>query len=100
MKKILLPTLLGLAVSVTACGKKDEAAKTDDKAAKPAADMKTADKPADKPADKMATPPAAGGEMTAADYEAKDVKMMDSANAAFKDVGEDCGKAGAALSKF
>jgi hypothetical protein len=96
MKKILLTTLLGLAVSVTACGKKDDAAKTDDKTAKPAADMKTADKPADK----MATPPAAGGEMTAADYEAKDVKMMDSANAAFKDVGEDCGKAGAALSKF
>jgi hypothetical protein len=89
MKKILLTTLLGLTVSITACAKKDDAAK-------PAADMKTADKPADK----MATPPAAGGEMTAADYEAKDVKMMESATAAFKDVGEDCGKAGAALSKF
>jgi len=99
MKKILLTTLLGLAVSVTACGKKDDAAKADDKA-KPAADMKTADKPADKPADKMAAPPAAGGEMTAADYEAKDVKMMESAIAGFKDVGEDCAKGAAALSKF
>lgn len=99
MKKILLTTLLGLAVSVTACGKKDDAAKAGDKAAdttKPAADMKTADKPADK----MATPPAAGGEMTAADYEAKNVKMMDSATAAFKDVGDDCGKGAAALTKF
>lgn len=99
MKKILLTTLLGLAVSLTACGKKDDAAKADDKA-KPAADMKATDKPADKPADKMAPPPAAGGEMTAADYEAKNVKMMDAAVADFKDVGDDCGKAAAALSKF
>jgi hypothetical protein len=94
MKKILLTTLLGLAVSLTAC-KKDDAAKTADPA-KPTADMKTADKPADM----KAPPPAAGGDMTADDYEKKNVAMMDKAVATFKDVGDDCDKGAAALSKF
>lgn len=89
MKRVLMTTLLGLLVTTAACKKKDDAAKTDDKAGEAA-------KPADKPADK----PAGGGDMTAADYEAKNVEMMDKVTAAFASAGTDCDKAAAAVSKF
>ena len=40
------------------------------------------------------------GEVTAANYEAKDVEMMDKAIAVFGSAGSDCDKAAAAVGKF
>lgn len=86
MKKLLVTTLLGLGLVTSACSKKDDAAKTGDKAA--------ADKPADKPVDKPA------GEMSAADYEAKNTAMMDKAISTFGGLDKDCDKAAATVGKF
>jgi hypothetical protein len=87
MKRVLVTTVVSVLLATAACGKKDDAAKSDDKA-------KTAEKTADKPADKPA------GEMTAADYEAKNVDMMDKAAAMFASAGTDCDKAAAVIGKF
>jgi hypothetical protein len=86
MKRVLLTMMLGLLVTAAACKKKDEAAKTDDKSAKTT--------------DDKATPPAAGGEMTAADYETRNVAMMEKAASTFGAVGTDCDKGAAAVGKF
>ncbi len=91
MKRVFMTMMLGLLVTAAACKKDNAAAGDKDKPA----DMKTAEKPADKPA---ADKPA--GEMTAADYETKNVAMMEKATAAFTAAGTDCDKAAAAVGKF
>ena len=89
MKRALLTTVLCSVMMMTSACKKKDAATADN------AGDKAGDRP--KPGDMK---PAAGGEMTPADYEAKDVAMMDKAIALFGAAGTDCDKAAAAVGSF
>jgi len=73
MKKLFGTMLLGALLTTTACKKKDDAAKADDKPS---------------------------GELTAATYESENTAMMDKAIALFSGADKDCDKAAASVSKF
>jgi hypothetical protein len=93
MKRALVTILFGLLVTTTACKKKDDAAKTDDKTAQPA-DPKAVEQKAGDPA------AAPSGELSPGDYEAKNIDLMDKAIATFGSVGTDCDKGAVAVGKY
>ena len=91
MKRALVTILFGLLVTATACKKKDDAAKTDDKTAQPTEQKAVEQKPGD---------PAPAGELSPGDYEAKNIDLMDKAIATFGAVGSDCDKGAIAVGKY
>src|SRR5690242_7105323 len=95
-------SLLAVATMTAGCNKKKDDAKTDKAGdmAKPAEAPKPAGTTATAPAPTPTPTPAAAGEMSAADYEAKDVAMMDKAIATFGAADADCDKAAATAGKF